>query len=100
MKQLDFMNSTIPDRIYIILNDKDVEHIYDLLKKSTGTSKEKLKSKFKIEVNTIRRRIEVDGSEDDIFTLFNHLYSKSLKFESITPKHLRIDLYEFINKII
>lgn len=97
---MDFLNSTCSNRIYIINSDKNSIHIYELLSKHLREPIDSLKSKYKIELNTIRRRIEVDGSNEDIYELFQYLVRLNLKFESITPLHLRIDLYEFINKVI
>lgn len=96
----DFMHSTVPNRIYIIINDKDVNHIYDLLSNHLKLSVEELKKKYNITLHVVRRRIEITGGQVEIYELFQYLYSRNVKFESINAKVLRIDLYEFINKII
>ena len=94
-----FLDRSIPDRFRLIISDRNVDYIYELLSKHLRDSVEVLKTKYNIELNVVRQRIFISGSDSDIYELFQYLSQYAVQFESITGDCLRIDLTQFINKI-
>lgn len=99
MNDGNFLDNFIPDRIRIIRYDKNPLHVYEVLSKNLGESIENLLNKYSVELNIIKSQITIRGDYDDIYSLFQYMYSRGLEFESIQPKALRVDLAKFFNKI-
>lgn len=96
-----FIDRSIPDRIRVLMGDKDVDHIYEILEKHWFSSIDTLRSKFKITFNKPKRFILIEGSDmTDIFELFQYLTRFGIRFEAVGQNHLRLDVYEFLTKLI
>lgn len=94
-----FLDHSIPDRYRLVMSDKNVEYIYELLSKHLMKTVTELKDIYTIELNTVRQRIFINGSEEDLFELLQYLLQFGLPFESITSNCLRVDITQFLYKI-
>lgn len=88
------------DRIRVMQESKDITLIYDLLEKHLSASIDNIRNKYKLTGDFMRNTMTVEGSLEDIYYLFNYLLRFGLKFESVQSDKFRVDLYEFIGKIL
>lgn len=96
---IPFIYNTIADRIRIILEDNNPDHVYEVLSKHFSKSIEELKSIYAIKLDVFRKRIFIEGDSKDIANLVYYSVQYNLTFESVTMNSLRIDLYEFFRRI-
>lgn len=96
---IPFIYNTIADRIRIILEDNNPDHVYEVLGKHFSKSIEELKSIYSIRLDTFRKRIFIEGNPQTIADLVYYSVQYNLTFESVTMNSLRIDLYEFFRRI-
>lgn len=96
---IPFIYNTIADRIRIILEDNNPDHVYEVLGKHFSKSIKELKSIYTIKLDVFRKRIFIDGNSKDIADLVYYSVQYNLTFESVTMNSLRIDLYEFFRRI-
>lgn len=96
---IPFIYNTIADRIRIILEDNNPDHVYEVLGKHFSKSIKELKSIYTIKLDVFRKRIFIEGNSKDIADLVYYSVQYKLTFESVTMNSLRIDLYEFFRRI-
>lgn len=96
---IPFIYNTIADRIRIILEDNNPDHVYEVLGKHFSKSIEELKSMYSIGLDTFHKRIFIKGNPEVIADLVYYLVQYKLTFESVMMDSLRIDLYEFFRRI-
>jgi hypothetical protein len=92
-----FLNYPVPDRIRILLEDKNVDHIYMILNKYTQLSLEDLKIKYQIKLNCVRQIMSISGNRPDIAILFYIMNGKGMTFYSVTDKNLDMNISLFMN---
>lgn len=92
-----FLNYPVPDRIRILLEDKNVDHVYKVLAKFTQLTDEVLKSKYQVKMNCTRQIISISGSRSDIAILFYIMSGKGMDFYSITDTNLDFNIPLFLN---
>jgi hypothetical protein len=94
-----FTDYSVADKMRIMLEDHNVENIYEQLAKFNRVSVDDLKKLYTIEFNPIRKRIYIKGLESHLCPLLLRLSETGLKFESVTSNTLRIDLGMFLTKV-
>jgi hypothetical protein len=57
-----FLDNSIPDRVRIIKDDKDIIHIYELLQKHFNLSIDELKKDYQIELDIPLSRVFIRGA--------------------------------------
>jgi len=92
-----FLNYPVPDRVRILLEDKNVDHVYKVLIKYTQLSEDVIKEKYKIKLNCVRQILSISGSRSDIAILFYIMSGKGMTFYSITDMNLDMNIPLFLN---
>jgi len=92
-----FLNYPVPDRVRILLEDKNIDHVYKVLAKFTQLTDEELKLKYKIKLNCVRQIASISGSRPDMAILFYIMSGKGMTFYSITDTNLDFNIPLFLN---
>lgn len=94
-----FLNYSIPNRVRLLLTDKNLDYIYILLNKHMKIDMDKLRDMYQLQLNHVKQELQISGNREDIAVLFYYIQLQGLNCLSIEMDRLRIDAVQFINKI-
>lgn len=97
--EINFLGSLIPDRFRIILETQDMNYIYQLIAKHYRCNPESLKSRYEISYRPSLQSISFVANYQDSYELFSLFNQYGVRYESVTPTQLIVDLNELLNKI-
>lgn len=90
----NFLNLTIPNRIFRVYQDKNPNYIRELIDKHQFND-----DKFDIKLHYQRQEIEITGYMSDICELFQYFDRFGLSCLSVTQNKLTYNIDDFLRKI-
>lgn len=99
MDQKLFLRNSIPDRVRIVLEEKNIDYIYYILNKHLRLPIDTLKEQYQITMNTVRQELYIVGDQSRLAELFFYTQNHGLTYTSIEENKLRVDVILFINKL-
>jgi hypothetical protein len=94
-----FIRCSPSRKVSIVTDDPNPDYIYEYLSDRLGIPIEDITSKYTILIHSIRGRIFIKGSYQDIAVIFYKMNKFGLQYESIQQSELRIDINQFFNKL-
>jgi len=96
---MNYLDNFIPDRIRIIKEDRNPDHILEILNKHFESGLDYLKSIYKVELDFRMSEVTIIGGLTEIYELISLLQIKGVAIISFTQFSVRFIIEDFIKKI-
>ena len=96
----NFLDNLIPDRIYLINEYGDPNHIHQLLSKNLSISTDESRKRYGIKIDTLRNEITFTGDGKSLIDISNIAIRKRVTIVSFSQYGLILNLNEFITRVI
>lgn len=100
MVQNNILNYSSPNRIRLIKEDPNPEYVIQIISNALRISIPVLKQYLTIEIHSLKNTITLKSTNTtELASLFYRLINRGIKFESVTPMELRVDLAQFVKEL-